>query len=392
MIARIAAIDADCEGEAHAPFNAGMLAALAGAAPGAELVFHAAASHRATVLASLPEALAVRIGGGALAGAGRSGRRRLLDRAMLRFFATSATSPAQRVVVLTATRGAFFALALATRLGLVGRGCAVAIGHSLLADLWEPPRRNPLLRRVDLEHALRAFLSCDHRLAVLEAGIREEFAQRFPDLAAHVLAWPHPLPPGAAPVDARERPPPVGRLPRLGFLGWTGGDKGFGSFLAAARGFAGAAEFHAIGHGAPGDGGATPADLSVLATAPRSAFWPRADYERRAASLDFVAIFHDARIYRVVASGVVMDALALAIPVIAPRIPLVARIAEAHGEIGVLYDDAGGRRAAIAEAIAICGTPRHAAMRRHLAAAAAARTPERLAATIAHDLAWSPGR
>ena len=84
------------------------------------------------------------------------------------------------------------------------------------------------------------------------------------------------------------------------------------------------------------------------------------------------------------------DALAFGIPVIAPDIPLLARIAAQHGEIGLLYDGAKGRDAAVAAAIALAGTSRHAAMKRNIAAAAAARGPDRLARTIAADLGFGP--
>lgn len=386
MTGRIVVLEPDCEGEAHLPFNGGIVSALVAAAPAARIELHAAASHRAALMTALSPAVAARLDGGPLAGAGHGGRRRLVDPALLRGLRGSAARAGDRVVVLTATRGGFFALALATRLRWLAPGTAFAIGHSLLADLWDEPRRNPLLRRVDLIHALRAFLGGGHRLVVLEAGIEAEFAARFPDLAGAVRLWPHPLPPATVAATAG----PVcgaGNRPRIGFLGWTGGDKGFGAFLAASRDFAGVAEFHAIGHGAPGDGGA---GLEALATAPRAGFWPRAEYVRRAAALDFVCMFYDARAYRFVASGVLMDALAFGIPVIAPDIPLLARIAARHGEIGLLYDGVQGRDAAVAAAIALAGTPRHAAMKRNIAAAAAARGLDRLSRTIAADLELGP--
>lgn len=388
MTRSILVLDPDCVGEAHVPFNAGIVAALADAMPAGGIAFHAAASHRAAVLAALPEATRARLSGDALSGAGHAGRGRPVDTSLLRLFATRRPAGAtERIVVLTATRGAFFALAALTALGRIRRGSAVAIAHSLLADLWEPPRRNAALRRLDLEHALRAFLGRGHRLVVIEPGIRDEFVARFPDLSASVLLWPHPLPSMPVPMDAAGIAPVDGpRRPRIGFLGWTGGDKGFAAFLAVARDFAGRAEFHVVGHGRPGDGGAGADDLTALATRPRAGHWPRAEYVRAVATLDFLCMFYDARSYRYVASGVLMDALAAGLPVIAPDIPLVARLAAQHGEIGLFYADADGRRAAVAQAIALAGTPRHEAMRRNIAAAAAARLPQRLAATIGRDL------
>jgi hypothetical protein len=384
MSHRILVLDTDVEGDEHVPFNAGLLAAVLAAAPGRDIEFHAEPRHRASVLAALPGVAVARLGGGPLAEAGHGNRVRVVDRGVCALLRSRRLGPGDRLIVLTTTRATLLTLGVLTACGLVARGQVFAICHSILARLWSPRRRNPILRRVDFEAALRAALGVGHRLVLVEPGIRDAFVARFPDLASSALLWPHPLP-------ERHVPPPVAQgmdgRPRLGFLGWASDDKGFAHFLAAARTFSSSAEFHAIGHRKPGDGVLAAGDRAALATWPREDFWPRPDYERHVSRLDYVCLFHDPGHYRAVASGVLMDALAFAIPVIAPDMPLVSGIAAEHGEIGFLYADGNGREAAIRAALAARGTARHAAMRVALARAAASRRPEVLARRIAADLA-----
>lgn len=383
MSGRILVLDTDVEGDEHVPFNAGLLAAVLAAAPGRAVEFHAEPRHRASVLAALPVVAADQVGGGPLAESGHGNRRRVVDRGLCAFLRARRPGAGDRLIILTTTRATLLTLGFLTACGVIARGQTFAICHSILARLWLPRRRNPILRRIDFEAALRAALRGGHRLVLVEPGIRDAFAARCPDLAPSALLWPHPLP-------ERRTAPPVAQgtdgQPRLGFLGWASDDKGFAHFLAAARTFSSSAEFHAIGHRKPGDGVLAARDHAALATSPREGFWPRTDYEQAVAGLDYVCLFHDPGHYRAVASGVLMDALAFAIPVIAPDMPLVSGIAAEHGEIGFIYADADGRDAAIRAALAARGTPRHAAMRVALARAASSRRPEALAVRIAADL------
>jgi glycosyltransferase involved in cell wall biosynthesis len=383
MSGRILVIDPDVEGDEHVPFNAGVLSAVLAAAPDREVAFHAGPRHRAAVLDALPAATAKLLAGGPIGAAGHGSRDRVLDRGLWALLRARPLAAGDRLIVLTATRATLLTLGGLTALGMVARGQAFVICHSILARLWLPRRRNPILRQVDFEAALRATLRGGHRLVLVEPGIRAAFAERCPDLASSTRLWPHPLP-------ERRAPPPSGRAggsPRLGFLGWASDDKGFGHFVAAARMFSACAEFHVVGHRKPEDAALQLHDVSALATAPRDSFWPRAEYDRQVATLDYVCLFHDPGHYRAVASGVLMDALAFSVPVIAPDMPLVSAIAAEHGEIGFLYAGTAGRDAAIRAALAARGTPRHAAMRDALARAAASRRPEALATRIAADLA-----
>jgi hypothetical protein len=379
---RVVVADSLVDGAEHAPFNAGMLAAIAQALPpGSQLEFHAEGEHRDCVLAALVPWLRARISGGPLP-VRRAARDALIDRALLAL-PLSARDPPDRLVLLAAGRGTLVSLALLGAAGRVRRGSCFAVLHAAAADLWAPRRRNPIARAVDLEGALRLAMRLGHAPVLVEPGIREEFAARFPGLAPRARLWPHPL---------QEAPTPgrgdggAGGPARLGFLGLAGEGKGFARFVEAARGFAGRAEFHAIGHAPPGDMVHRMGD-GLLATRPRARRWPRDEFLLAASRLDFACLFHDPLRYRHVASGVLMDALALRLPFLAPDIPLFAALFRAHGPCGFLYPPDRGPEAALEAALACRGGPRHQAMRENLAAAAATRVPAAIARVLAADLA-----
>ena len=381
---RVVVADSLVDGAEHAPFNAGMITAIALALPrGWSIEFHAGAAHRACVMDALAPELRARLSGGDLPVL-REARDALVDRALLAL-PLAAREPPGRLVLLAAGRGTLVSLAMLCMSGRVRRGTGFAVLHSVAAELWAPPRRNPLARATGLEAALRLATRLGNAPVLVEPGICEEFSARLPALAPRVRLWPHPLPgltaqpPGPARDDR-------GGPARLGFLGLACEGKGFGRFVEAARGLAGRAEFHAIGHAPEGDEAHRLGD-GLLATRPRARRWPRAEFVEAAARLDFACLFHDPWRYRHVASGVLMDALALRLPVVAPDIPLFAALARAHGEIGILYPPHLGPTAALEEALACRGGSRHEAMRANLAAAAAARAPDALARILAADLA-----
>lgn len=379
---RVVVADSLVDGAEHAPFNAGMLRALVLALPpGCRIEFHAGAAHRDCVLAALDEPSRARIPGGPLP-VDRAAREALVDRALLAL-PVAAREPPDLLVLLAASRGTLLSLALLVAAGRVRRGGAFVVLHAVAADLWAPRRRNPLARAVDLESALRLALRLGAAPVLVEPGIRDEFAARFPELAPRARLWPHPLPASSPSLDARDEP---GALARLGFLGLASDGKGYARFVRVARAFAGRAEFHAIAHVPQGDAANGIGD-AALATCPRTRRWPRDEFLRAASRLDFACLFHDPRRYRHVASGVLMDALALRVPVLAPDLPLFSALFRAHGPCGILYRPEDGPEGAIAEALSCRGGPRHAAMRANLAAAAATRTPEALARILAADLA-----
>ncbi|MFM8678448.1 MAG: hypothetical protein ACKOGH_02350 [Alphaproteobacteria bacterium] len=374
--------DSVVDGAEHVPFNAGMLAAIALALPPAtRLEFHAEATHREVVLEALAPGLRARISGGSLP-VRRASRDALFDRALLAL-PLAARDPPHRLVLLAAGRGTLASLALLGATGRVRRGTGFAVLHAAAADLWSRRRRNPLARAVDLENVLRLAMRLGHAPVLVEPGIREEFVARLPGLAARARLWPHPLPavrPPARVDDGARRPA------RLGFLGLAGEGKGYMRFVEAARGFAGRAEFHAIGH-APGDDAVHRIGDGFLATRPRARRWPREEFMRAASRLDYACLFHDPLRYRHVASGVLMDAMALRLPFVAPDIPLFAALFRAHGPCGFLYPPDRGPEAALEAALACRGGPRHQEMRANLAAAAATRAPEAIARVLAADLA-----
>jgi len=139
---RVVVADSVVDGAEHAPFNAGMLAAIALALPPAKrLEFHAEAAHREVVLEALAPGLRARISGGSLP-VRRAARDALFDRALLAL-PLAARDPPHRLVLLAAGCGTLASLALLGAAGRVRRGAGFAVLHAAAANLWAPRRRNP---------------------------------------------------------------------------------------------------------------------------------------------------------------------------------------------------------------------------------------------------------
>jgi hypothetical protein len=288
------------------------------------------------------------------------------------------------LIFLSIYRATIFSRRIARILGAVpGRG-PIHVFHAELAALGRPRRRNPLLRLFDLAAAFHHVAAMGDRVVLLERSIREAFLREFPGFRDLALLWPHPVP--GVGVAARHRSPDV---VSFGFLGFAAESKGFDRFqgvAAAVRDELGSrVSFRAIGH--------TEYDAvriephQALDIQPRRAPWPRDEFLAAAGDLDFVCLFYDADYYRFVASGVLLDAVALGKPVVAPRIRLVEALAEEFGEIGMLYEPDSGPTTAVREAIAIAGTPRYRHMVANLKRLAQARGVRSLAERIARDLA-----
>ncbi len=363
--------------------NAEVLKALRQGGAFSEIRFFAEAAHRRMVLEAAPELRGDALGGGAMAVRPQV-RARAVDWSLVGLLRREARGADTVLILLSTYRVTMFSSLLA-RLpgGGPGRG-VIHLVHAELAGLWKPRRRNPAARLVGLASAFRLAQAAGDRVVVLETGIREEFLRKCPGFGERALLWPHPVPPvGTAP--ARE---PGGAV-AIGFLGWVAATKGFGRFLKAAaevkaeRGDG--VSFRAIGHGDVDE--EDTGKLHVLDIRPHGQPWQRDAFLAAARALDFICLFYDPAHYRYVASGVLLDAVALGTPVIAPRLRLVEAIAEAHGEIGLFYGSDAELAAAVREAADIAGTARYRRMVANLRRAAESRSTRALADHIARDLA-----
>jgi hypothetical protein len=248
--------------------------------------------------------------------------------------------------LISATPTAIFAASWVARLARVqGRDrVGVQIGmHGNLNDLFGWRSRNPLIRALDLNAAMRARHPRDFRFLVLEPSIKEALAAAIPEAAARTDVLPLPINLAEIPPD-RDLAEPAGPL-RVGLVGQATVAKGIDVFLDLARDLRArhgdAIEFYLVGRAAPGS------DLTAFASLAHpvtEAGLSRADFTSRLAILDYVILPLGQEYYRLSASGALIDAITWLKPVIASRVPIVTGLFERFGEIGFLCDGAEGFR------------------------------------------------
>jgi len=205
--------------------------------------------------------------------------------------------------------------------------------HNHLADAASWRSRNPFYRAFDLVSVLQRPLPPHVRLVALELGISDAVAEIAPAVAPSLETLEHPvLVSEWCEAPAEDFVPPV---LRIGFLGQASTGKGFDQFVELSRTCRGAPfEFHAIGITAPDS---YTFDLSGLSRKPALTSVPRDDYVAAVAGLDLVCLpLPD--IYRYVASGSVIDAVAALKPVVCLRNPSLDAIVARYGPIGYMAD------------------------------------------------------
>ncbi len=205
--------------------------------------------------------------------------------------------------------------------------------HNHLADAASWRSRNPFYRAFDLMSVLQRPLPSHVRLVALELGISDAIAAIAPALVPSLEKLEHPVLVSewaAAPVEGSV--PPV---LRIGFLGQASTGKGFDLFVELSRACRGGPfEFHSIGITAPDS---YTFDLSNLSRKPGLNSVPRDDYVAAVAGLDLVCLpLPD--IYRYVASGSVIDAVAGLKPLVCLRNPSLDAIVARYGPIGYMAD------------------------------------------------------
>lgn len=255
----------------------------------------------------------------------------------------------------------------------------VMIGwHGNLNDArgeWRP--RNPLARALDFHAGLSARHPPRFRHLVLEEGIRQAMAPIWPAAAARTDVLPLPINQAEMPADT----PALGEPIRIGLVGQATAAKGGDIFLQAARAakarFGARVAFHLIGRLADG---ADPAPYAILEEPASRAHLSRAEFTARLARLHYVFLPLDQAYYGLAASGALIDAITWLKPVIAPRVPIVESLFQAHGDIGHLAETRDTMPALLDHVLATADPARHEAQVANLRAARAAREPAALAA------------
>lgn len=194
--------------------------------------------------------------------------------------------------------------------------------HSTAAELGDPRSRNPIHRLQDLQTALRIPPHTDLQFLVLEHAVLQAILRRQPQLSEQFAAISHPILEGelAKPVLPDNLDPL-----RIAFLGLATPAKGFSDFLAMAERlsneFPGRLEFHAIGSRPRGK---PQVEYRCLASSPGADKLPRDEYLRRLQTMHYVCLPYRGVHYHFTASGVLLDALANAKPVLACSTPAIA--------------------------------------------------------------------
>lgn len=210
--------------------------------------------------------------------------------------------------------------------------------HGQLAELRGWRSRNPLRRATDLRSALWLMSRTGAHAVVLEDAIRDELVRIAPWIAKSVGSLPHPLLESEADISDGEEPafvPPI----RIGFLGLATPAKGFPEFLrlaakAKAR-FGASIEFAAYGRLHPELEGVDQSPLTEKIGLERL---PRETFTLGLRRLHYVCVPYHGAHYALSASGVLVDAISFAKPIITLRQPITTSLFEEHGDVGYLCE------------------------------------------------------
>lgn len=339
----------------HQAFNAALIQAAVEAFPGQEIQFWADQSHLDSIAEMLGSAHGVRLVAVAI-----SPRRASLwqrvgpDSRLARQALQLAREPGNRLVFSSIT----IPLLWACRLQMLAKPShqVGAVLHGGLAELRWRPKFNLWKRWTGLRWAL----SHSPRWLTfwaLEQSIASALQRFAPELAARFGVFPHPLPPDLSMVASHQ--PPVAPL-AIGLLGLATPQKGLLRFLAVAQELHRVAAFRLVGR-VHQDWRERVADqLAVLDLKPEAAPMARALFVSRVRELTYAAFFFEGEHYALTASGVLLDCIALGIPLLGRRHPLFSELEAEVGEIGH-FCEAGEEVQMVAELVANFDPARHAA-------------------------------
>jgi len=209
----------------------------------------------------------------------------------------------------------------------------LGIMHGGLAEIRHKPRFN-IFRKV---FSLRTALNISHpkiRFAVLEKHIYDKLTQMMPSLKDRVDLYEHPLPPDLIGKERRHAKI-VGKEIRLGLLGLCTPQKGLLRFLALAKHFSASGfRFDIVGRIHEDFQKTVEADLRYLCKKPSMLPLGRAEFTHCVSELHYAAFFFSGGHYSLTASGVLLDCIALGIPIVGFRHPLFEQLEVSVGEIG----------------------------------------------------------
>lgn len=312
----------------HQAFNAALLQAVVAAFPTEEVQFWADQSHLDSVAEMVDPVLGVKLVAAAVAPRRASLWQRFgPDSRLVRQALGFARQPGCRVIFSSISIPLLWACRLA------GGGTTHQVGgvlHGGLAELRWRPRFNLWKRWTSLRWALTNGPQW-MRFWVLEQSIAEALGRFAPELVSRFAVFPHPLPPDLVSVSHQAPQAPLA----IGLLGLATPQKGLLRFLTVAEALQGKrTEFHLVGRVHHDWRNKVEGRLGVLALQPELQPMARELFVSRARQLSYAAFFFDGEHYALTASGVLLDCIALGIPLLGCRHPLFDALEAEVGEIG----------------------------------------------------------
>ena len=379
----ISIVEPLCSGTEHAHVNAGLIQVVRCAFPDQPIAFYAELTHLEEVrkaggdfdttgIERHPVELAPR--------AASFGKRWRQDAALIKRVASAnerGGRQAGHILVLQSLPTVLLAAAGLRALGVV-RQPIRAVLHGYLNEAFGWRSRNPFKCAIDMRSALKV-AAPQLQLIALDPGIAEAVTSAIPSVGSRISTVRLPLPmvsAGSSFDGAVDYPI------HSGFLGLATPEKGFDAFVAAARvcksKYGERVEFHAIGRLPTTSAWDRKTLDSCLATLPSLTPVPREQYDAQVARLHYVCLPYSAAHYTLSASGVLLDVLAHAKPVLAGSTPAVRELF-ATGSPGLLLDQSDRLYAAIEETIRTFSAARYEEQAEQMRQARETRSLTRLA-------------
>jgi len=325
-------------GMEHQAFNAGLLEAVIQAFPGKEVLFMADQSHLESVRELLPVDINILWAPVMVADRRATLLGRLpADIKIVWQIRKLMNDPANHLIFSSVTISLLWALRL---LPSIPATRAVAVIHGGLAELQWQPRYNLIKRWTSIRLALLRAPAWI-KFVVLEQSILNALEKYSPDLIARFDVLLHPLPPDLthAGVNVQKQAMPL----TIGLLGLATPQKGLFRFLELAEmlqskdvHFVIAGRIHASFQEA------VASRLKVLEFRPKTGPMPRSVFRQRLEQITYAAFFFEGKHYTLTASGVLLDCIAMGIPLLGYRYPVFDLLeAEAGGDIGFFCEPGG---------------------------------------------------
>lgn len=345
-----------CERLEHVPVNTAMIELINHAFPDEQLMVFGESQHLIELKQVLPSKLSNLIGWNPVKLPPRRGQfwqriRREIALAIRVVFANA--NKTSHIICLSTTPSTLFAMKFTLAISL-RRTLVQFIMHGVMSELCGWRSCNPFMRATDLVSAFHFMPWTKVQYIVLENSIRTALLKYYPYLNGKLEAIPHPIPSSEIWNDPDPFPNKIFPL-CIGFLGLASKEKGFYSFLKLARKFHDQPysniQFHVIGSLPPNF---DLESLSCLATAPTYEKLPRQEYLRRMRKLHYICLPYEGTHYEFTASGVLLDALANAKPLLTFPTPTIQELFTNY-QIGYLCRNLSDLEETVTKLVSVIG-------------------------------------